>query len=251
MLRQILNDCTSGSSVLLRNTLDYLESLVLSGKPLPDGVLNKLLKRHGGMACFIHLARFFSENELSLSSLAAFRRKVSMEEKKTLILFRDGFPEDVTRVMVFSHSGMVLKALRFLGRKLDVDVALCGPEAEGRDMAEALAGIPGMTPFLWGDGAYFSRVTEAEALVLGCDAVSANWFVNRSGSRALVMLAGAAGVPVYLVPGPLKFLSDEALLRLPLKRGALLPGLSACGVEWQNPMLERVSRNRVILVDGR
>ena len=247
MLQRILNDNISGSSVLLDKTLDYLASLVASGKPLPEGALDKLRQRHSGMACFVRLTGFFSQNRLSASSLETFRRQIFREERESLAAFRELFPGNIARVAVFSHSGMVLKALDSLDRELTVDVALCGPDGEGLSMARALAGIPGIHPVLWGDGAYFSQVVNTGAIVLGCDALSPNWFVNRSGSGALVSLAKGAEIPVYLVPGPLKFLADELLLQLPLKQGRPLLNEVADGVDCRNPMLELIGAEGIIV----
>ncbi len=247
MFQAILNDRTSGSSVLLSKTLDFIKSLVASGKPFPEGMWRRLRKAHSGMACFIHLERFFSENNLSEASLNEFCRQIVREEKMMLESFRVSFSDNIRHVAVYSFSGMVLKALAALNRPLKVDVALCGPDGEGLAMAQRLDGIPGVVPCLWGDGPYFSRILEVEAIILGCDAVSPGWFINRSGTRSLIALAVGAKVPVYLVRGPLKFLTDDELIQMPLKQGIDISEVGISGIEWKNPLLEVVRTNGIIV----
>ncbi|NOZ12309.1 MAG: hypothetical protein GXO69_01520 [Acidobacteria bacterium] len=248
MFREILNDRISGSSQLLEAALNWLEKLAASQSPLPDGALERLLNVHRGMACFYHLKRFFSENDLSVETLTEFRRGAGAEEKNMLDAFRNAFPAAVGRTAVYSNSGMVAKALAVLNRPLEVNVALCAPEGEGRAMARSLAEIPELCPLLLPDGAYFSRIADVQALVIGCDAVSPGFIVNRSGTRAVVRLAAAAGIPVFVVPGALKMLSDGEILAMPLKQGG--PPAGDDSVKWENPMLERL-RTENITVIGR
>ncbi|NOY22367.1 MAG: hypothetical protein GXO70_02490 [Acidobacteria bacterium] len=247
MFQAILNDRTSGSSVLLSKTLDFMKSLAASGKPFPEGMPERLIKAHSGMACFIHLKRFFSENRLSETSLNEFCRQIAREEEIMLQSFRVSFPGEIRHVAVYSFSGMVLKALAALNRPLKVDVALCGPDGEGLAMAQRLDGISGVMPCLWGDCPYFSRILEVEAIILGCDAVSPGWFVNRSGTRSLIALAVGAKVPVYLAQGPLKSLTDDELIRMPLKQGIDIPEVGISGIKWENPLLEVVGTEGVIV----
>ncbi len=239
MFESILNDGISGSSLLLEKTLRWLDSLLVSGQALPEGALARMTEVHSGMACFQHIHRYFKENALSETSLDELRQRIKLEERIMLESFRSCFPGSISHVAVYSYSGMVKKALSLLNRPLEVEVALCSPEGEGRAMAEALADVPGITPHLWTDGAYFSRVLEVEAVVMGCDAISPGFLVNRSGTRGLIRLAAAADIPVFVAEGPLKTLSDNELIQMPLKRGGNAPGgYDAAGLKWENPMLE-------------
>ncbi|RLE18868.1 MAG: hypothetical protein DRJ08_00835 [Acidobacteria bacterium] len=247
MLRAILNDGVSGSSLLLKKALDWLGFLLESGSPVPEGALEQLLKVHSGMACFYHLRRFFTDNDLSESSLIEFHRRIELEEKKTLEWFRAAFLKEISEVAVYSNSSMVKKALAVLNRPLKVDVALCAPEEEGKAMAQSLSTIPAISPRLYADGPYFSRVPSVSAIILGCDAISPGWFVNRSGTRSVVRLAASVGIPVFVVPGPLKRLSDVELLNMPLKQGEAPCNLNPEAVEWENPLLEFIRRESIVI----
>ena len=248
MFEEILNDRESGASVLLEKTLSWMAVLLEAGMPLPPDAMFQLMNAHRGMACFHHLHRYFGENALTESSLGNFRRGIRTAETKALRGFTEQFSRTINHVAVYSNSGIVVKALASLKRPLGVTVALCAPEGEGRAMAESLTAVAEIRPLLLPDGVFFSRIERVEAVVLGCDAISPGWFVNRSGTGGLVRLALAVGVPVFLVPGPLKALTDEELLQLPLKEGdALSDGLSG-GVSWENPMLEKVRTEGVQVI---
>lgn len=248
MFKEILNDRQSGSSVLLEKTLDWLSFEVTSGNAVSEAVFLQLREVHSGMACFVNLQRFFLENKLSEKSLNKFRRQIAKEEYVMLESFCRLFPESINRVSVYSCSGMVLKALRMLKRSLEVDVALCAPDGEGRIMAESLAQIPGVISSLLADGPYFSQVPETQAVVLGCDAISPSWLINRSGTRALVAIAAGSEIPVYLIPGPLKTLTDEELLGLSLKQGIDCPAAVSSVIQWRNPLLEVVGTGDIIRI---
>ncbi len=248
MFKEILSDRQSGSSVLLEKTLDWLSFEVASGNAVSEDAFLQLREVHSGMACFVNLQRFFSENKLSEKSLNKFRHQMEEQERLILESFCRLFPESINRVSVYSCSGMVLKALTMLKRSLEVDVALCAPDGEGQSMAESLAKIPGVISSLWADGPYFSRVPETQAVVLGCDAVSSSWFVNRSGTRALVAMATRSGIPVYLISGPLKTLTDEELLGLSLKQGIECPAAITPVIQWRNPLLEVVGTGDIIRI---
>jgi translation initiation factor 2B subunit (eIF-2B alpha/beta/delta family) len=249
MFQEILNDRSHGSSVLLEKALDWLSSEVASGSAVPENIFRQLREVHNGMACFVNLHRFFSEHKLSEESLGGFRRRIAEEERFMLDSFCSIFPETIGHVAVYSCSGTVLKALKMLKRPFEVDVALCGPDGEGQAMAESLAKIADVRPSLWGDGPYFSRLTKAQAVILGCDAVSPSWFVNRSGTSALVTITARSGIPIYLVPGPLKSLTDDELLELSLKQGIDNPAVGNPNIEWKNPLLEVVSTRDVIVTE--
>lgn len=250
MLEQILNDRTHGASVLLEQTCDWLRESLKEGVLIPPDVFDQLVRAHAGMACFFHLRNWMGTHKLTLQSLAAFEDRVHWEWEMTLKRFQDNFPSRAKRLSVFSHSGVVIRALKELARlDLELDVALNGPSCEGRCMAADLteAGFKQVT--LRTDGDWFSRLPEQDALIMGCDAYSNERFINRAGSGGAVDLAGAADIPVLVVAGPMKRLPDAVLGRMPLKDGD--PGeVSNGAVSYQvaYPLFERVDRAGVLLV---
>ena len=125
------------------------------------------------------------------------------------------------RVVTWSFSGSVLACLRAVGGRvaLTVSCAEGRPALEGRRLAAALAAeaIPtetftdaGIGQALWRDGG------RADAVLLGADAVTPEFVVNKCGSGMLAAAAARVGVPVYVVATRDKFVDARVagLLRI-------------------------------------
>ena len=73
-------------------------------------------------------------------------------------------------------------------------------------MAERLA-ASGIAVSHYTDAALGHALRDADAVVVGADAVSPDWFLNKSGTRMLAASAAQYGVPIYVLATRDKFLS--------------------------------------------
>ncbi len=80
---------------------------------------------------------------------------------------------------------------------------------EGRAMAQRLA-AHGVPVELFTDAALLSSLPDADLVLVGCDAISPNSFVNKVGTHALLRMARIARVPAYIVADSFKFLPATA-----------------------------------------
>jgi translation initiation factor 2B subunit (eIF-2B alpha/beta/delta family) len=146
-------------------------------------------------------------------------------------------------LVTFSSSGAVLAALRQLvvERPLDVAVAEGRPALEGRTFAAALVAV-GIRVRFFSDAAIGNALGEAEAVLVGADAVTPGWFINKVGTGAVAALAAARGVPVYVLAGREKFLPPALADAVTLRTGepAEIWETAPSGVEVRNPYFERV-----------
>jgi translation initiation factor 2B subunit (eIF-2B alpha/beta/delta family) len=118
-------------------------------------------------------------------------------------------------VVTISFSGSVLACLRALGRRtsLSVSCAEGRPGLEGRRMARALAeaGIPVEFYADAALGEALQRDREGEIMVLvGADAVTPDWALNKIGTAMLAAVAAHLGVPVHVVAARDKFMDARA-----------------------------------------
>jgi translation initiation factor 2B subunit (eIF-2B alpha/beta/delta family) len=126
-------------------------------------------------------------------------------------------------------------------RPIHVSCSESGPAREGRTLAATLAeaGIP-VTVF--GDSAIGHALASCDAVLVGADAIAADSFVNKSGTRMLAAAAAQQGVAVYVAAARDKFLRPEVASRLVIREGA--PGevweSPPAGVEVRNPYFEYV-----------
>ncbi|HEX5474358.1 MAG TPA: hypothetical protein VFX12_06840 [Vicinamibacterales bacterium] len=123
------------------------------------------------------------------------------------------------------------------------------PALEGRVLAERLAGreIP---VDLYTDAGLSSALSGASALVVGADAVTGGFFINKVGTGALAARAHHAGVPVYVLAGREKILPAATAATLVWGDGPVAEVWTDAveGVVVHNPYFERVSLGAVTAV---
>ena len=151
-------------------------------------------------------------------------------------------------VVTLSFSGSVLAGLRAAAQRtrLVVSCAEGRPGLEGRRLAEALseAGIPVEFYTDAAIGEALGRHREAETTVIvGADAVTPNWFLNKCGTGMLAAAAARVGVPVYAVAARDKFMDDRAahLLQIVDHDGRAVWAEAPAGVVVSDAWFERVS----------
>jgi translation initiation factor 2B subunit (eIF-2B alpha/beta/delta family) len=146
------------------------------------------------------------------------------------------------RVVTLSYSSTVAHVLTTAAasRALQVACSESRPALEGRRLAAQLASI-GAQVAIFADAAIGNALDGCDAVLVGADAVAADWFVNKSGTRMLAADAARRGVPVYVLAGREKFVSAAAAARLEVvdAGGASLWPEAPAGVEVRNPVFER------------
>ena len=251
MLDEILNNRTHGASVLFARTLMWLSERAHCNEGIPTDTFDRLVRAHPGMACFFHLRNWMETHGFTPESMDRLGERVHLERRATLDAVKARFPAHVKSVGVFSHSGMVVDALAAISRpELQITASCSWPVGEGSAMAASLVETGLKHVVLVPDGAFFSGMHHQDVILLGCDAYSESRFVNKVGSGAIVRIALQAGVPVIVIPGPLKRVTEHLMDRMPLKkgpRGQLADNEAPFAVS--NPVLERVERHDVILLE--
>lgn len=146
-------------------------------------------------------------------------------------------------VLTVSASDSVRRALLDVSRRCPLRV-LCAegrPLLEGRRLAAALA-ADGVATTLCTDAAVSSVGQASHAVVVGADAVTPDWFLNKCGTHQTVEVAAARGMSVYVVASRDKLIHPLLAPRLTLSAGAPSEvwADSTPGVEIANPYFERI-----------
>ena len=124
-------------------------------------------------------------------------------------------------ILTLSQSGSVLAVLEALGASRELEVS-CGegrPGMEGRALARRLAAL-GIPVTCMTDAAIAQALTSADAVLVGADAVTASWFLNKAGTRMLAAAALAQRVPMHVVASRDKFACAAVASRLELREAA-------------------------------
>lgn len=105
-----------------------------------------------------------------------------------------------SRIVTISYSSTVVVAIKAMGenRKLSVVVAESEPGGEGKKTADIIASS-GIETELIPDSMVASRSRDADAAIVGADAVTPEGVVNKVGTYALALAAGNHDIPVHVL----------------------------------------------------
>jgi len=152
-------------------------------------------------------------------------------------------PVDSLSVVTVSASRSVGRCLLLLSKRcrLHVVCAEGRPVLEGREFSASLA-AEGIDTTLCTDAALSSVGCQADVVLVGADAVSSGWFVNKCGTCQVVEAAAQAGIAAYVVAGQDKFIGQLLAKKLRLSGGkeAEVWAEPPAGVHVVNPYFERV-----------
>jgi len=145
--------------------------------------------------------------------LARFQRELRTANQRIARRFARRLPPRAV-VLTYSRSSTVETALLAAKRKIArVIVSEGRPQLEGRGLADKLARA-GMRVTLVADAALPGKVREADAVVVGADAIALGRYVNKIGTRVLQREALALGKPFYVLADNSKILPAESARRV-------------------------------------
>ena len=200
-IAELSSDRTSGDSALTNRAMDVLAAASASGQTLHAAAA--LCRAHPAMASLWNLAVAAVSDEAVPGRLQWFGQR---RQRSAAALTRFAVPAllpsppRAMHLITLSSSSAVLAVVRGLRAEVDLHVS-CGegrPLYEGRQQAAALtetgAGVRLLT-----DAGLGAAIDEADAVLLGADAVGPQAFINKTGSRMLAAAAQHRGVAVYVL----------------------------------------------------
>jgi len=240
---RIAGDRESGAAELQAAVLSVLADGLAEGADL-EGVAQALLKAQPSMAPVWNAVRA----ALVARTIETFQHYVQQTTRAPRALVRHATglllpdaPSAGLKLVTISFSSTVLLALEAVAQQCPLEVATAEgqPALEGRRAATRLAAA-GVTVAHYTDAALGLAVAGADAIVVGADAVTPEWFLNKSGTRMLAATAAQQGIPVYVLATRDKFLSSAVAARLQVRDEApaeVWPAPPA-GVTVHNPYFE-------------
>lgn len=213
-------DRTSGASELLVEVGSVLTEGLLEGLDLRP-IARDLVRGQPSIAPVWNLV---GQALASVDDPSAFAHYLAQLDRAPQILARHAAGMllldagvNALQIVTISFSGTVLLTLRGLGAdRLRVSCAEGQPALEGRRMAQRLA-AEGIAVTHYADAALAQALDGADAVVVGADAVSPDWFLNKSGTRMLAAAAAQQGVPCYVCATRDKFVSRAIANRLRIR----------------------------------
>jgi translation initiation factor 2B subunit (eIF-2B alpha/beta/delta family) len=239
----IAADRVSGAASLVLRGIAILHRLSRDRIALPEAARG-LCAAQPSMAGFrtaAAIAVASDDSAASLDTLAErIRRAPDAIARAIVPVLRLRSPDRTSvRIVTCSRSALVehvLKALVAVERT-HVCCAESRPGLEGVGLAESL-GAAGAEVELYSDAAIGMAVADADAVVVGADAVTGNSFINKAGTAGIAALGRAYGCAVVVLAGREKIVPPEVFATLhdgagerPAKDGA---------VSVRQPLFERI-----------
>ncbi len=242
-LEEILNDNIHGSSFLLKKTVDFLKD-----KPyeLQLKYARKIAEKHKGMAYLVNLKNFLEKEQKGCIEFYKEVKEAQKEVLKRFLMYAEGL--SISTIATISYSGLVRDALVSLYSRTPFSLFIgeSRPANEGVKFAEHLfnSGIKDIT--LMTDACLLSGIENYGLIILGCDCFTEDFFVNKTGSRALTLLAKLTNRPVIVLADRFKKTKEGDLILKNGEKSEIYTGSFPLKVE--NPYLETVYfTNNVVL----
>ena len=249
-------DRTSGASEILRRSLDILFAARDSGVDVRE-IARALCDAQPTMASLRNAAiAATSPDAQRLNQFAErVRRAPAALARFAIEHFSSTFDQparvDGLHIVTLSYSSSVVVALKAIaaGRSLHVSCAEGRPALEGRTLTADLIAA-GIRVTLFADAAIAGALRDADAVLVGADAIAPSLFLNKSGTTMLAAAASQQGVPFYVVATRDKFVSSEVASLLAIRSGDPNEIWDAPpeGVEVRNPYFESTPLDLVTAV---
>ena len=225
-VQAIADDHLSGASTLTRRAMAVLIDARRFGLTAVDTVACRLCAAQPAMAPLWNAAALAvgEEGEAAVQRLAAQIDRAPRALARVFVhLMLTGRRRERERLAVatISSSESVRLCLESLARSTSLQVisAEGRPLLEGRGLATDLAAA-GVAVTVCTDAALSAVVgalsVKLDAIVVGADAVTPRWFINKCGTGQFVSSSSAtlSGVPAYVVAGREKFVGSTLAARL-------------------------------------
>ncbi|MEW5875797.1 MAG: hypothetical protein AB1752_11540 [Candidatus Zixiibacteriota bacterium] len=218
--RRLWSDRRSGSSYLALRAARMLRNALAGRTPAPPFDIRHFARRSAAAFPTMGLLATLDERlQRALGSSRAWDEPALTRTREALESFISEIADARNRAAVtfvraagkrrrfltLSMSGSVIDALSQLAKTRRIEVVVCEsrPAFEGRLTASRLRKA-GCRTSLIHDAAMGSYLMEVDAVVLGADWVDHDGFINKTGSLALSLLAGGAGIPVFVIADSLR-----------------------------------------------
>lgn len=247
-IARLAGDRESGASELLPLAIQILRLAARGGRDVLHRAAPQVCAAQPGMAPIWGAAALALSGPNAEAALARVEQQAGRSVRAIARVLPTLFPVEGAvaapiRLVTYSYSGTVLDAVCELARDRRVHVACAEgrPAWEGRRLATRLTAA-GVAVDFYTDAGVSVALHGADAVLVGADAISPDWFVNKVGTSQLASAASAVGVPTYVVGGREKFLDGPLAECVTLDDHAAgeVWSQAPAGIRVRNPYFERV-----------
>jgi translation initiation factor 2B subunit (eIF-2B alpha/beta/delta family) len=246
--RAVAGDRDAGASEVVRELLPVLADALALGEEAVRNVVRVVCATQPSMAPVWNACAAAVADLTTPGRFARFQQELTHQRRSVIRVAAAAIADllqdsaDPT-IVTWSYSGTVAAVIAQLAttRRVTVICAEGRPRFEGRRLAATLAST-GARVVLTTDAGATSMLERVSAVVVGADAILAERWINKVGTRALAVAASQIGRPVVVVATRDKALAPilEEKLELPAGDVAEVWSDRPEGVEISSPVFEPI-----------
>lgn len=223
----IVSNTTSGASETYMKILNHIILGNLKDPDLPEA----LMRSAGDMVPLCYVSRRLSQEPLFRwkDTAGDLQREIRQQAIEAGIQLYKQLEETGNIILCHSRSGSVLKALEHRKNRLEmVYQTIARPGEEGRSAADTLV-QNGFKVELIEDDDFQTALSKGAVPVLGADAVTEEFMVNKVGSLAIVEAALQAGITPIVLAGREKLI--QGIIYGDRPKGSLFERIPLAGLK--------------------
>ncbi len=203
---EIVKDKEKGASEL---AVDAAETLKHLEEKEAEEYITKIIKNRGTITPLVNLANEFflavekgrDHQDVSNDFVEGIRSAKEDVVENAKMILKD---ENLSHLATLSYSSTVVETLVHAE---EVTVFESRPKREGRKTAEKLP--QNIKINYWVDAGMMKASEDVDAVLVGADTVTSDFFVNKLGTHPLVTCVKECGLPVYVAADTTKYLPDD------------------------------------------
>jgi translation initiation factor 2B subunit (eIF-2B alpha/beta/delta family) len=224
-LIKLAGDHRSGATAVARAVLRLVEKTVGTAaeqsaterQQLVAAIFARVIAAHPQMGILYYLNEMFGNlSTLDPSTVRKLIREtvsgIREQQCNNALAFAAQISRGARIITVSSSSAVAWALIQAAPKKIQVIIAESRPKNEGRALARKLHD-QGLAATLIVDAALGLLVSECDVVLVGADAVTPEYFVNKIGTLALCRLARDNDTPVFVLSDTYRLLKTDTLPR--------------------------------------
>jgi methylthioribose-1-phosphate isomerase len=209
-IQQFLLNRTSGAEELSKQALEIIKKLyhLKNREERITEFLRKSAEQFHMMVPILKIAEFFSENPINTKNINKIENAIL---DKSYIKNADFLFSKKVKILAFSNSSSVRNVVHYYSDRIE-QVFCCHslPLGEGEYLHKFFE-EQNINSTLIEDSEISKILKGVDFIIIGADAITKNYFVNKIGSLQLVLLANYFQKPVYVVASKSKIIDADRL----------------------------------------
>ena len=209
-IKKLLSNRTSGAEKIASKEFSIIKKLYNSGfeeKHIKE-LVDKCTKQFPQMAPILKIEEFLSNISINLQNLTKLQNLIS---DKTYIEHSQFLFSKSVKILTFSNSSSIRNIINHYSDIVS-KIFCCHslPLGEGKILSEYFQ-KKSINSSLIEDSEISKHISKVDFVIIGTDAITKDFIINKVGTLQLVLLANYFHIPVYIIASKSKIVNTDRL----------------------------------------